>query len=176
MSKVDMMVDIETLGTRAGCVVLSIGAAVFDSESGNVVDSLHLTLQRDAQGAKHMFEDKETLAWWDTQPRAAWLAATQGAVPPSTALFKLDRLVSRRPPARVYCQGQDFDFPILAELARRFDRTLPWKHWQQRDTRTVYDEHGFDAKALVREGEHHNALDDCRHQIKCLMAARGVVL
>jgi len=40
----------------------------------------------------------------------------------------------------------------------------PWKFWQVRDTRTVYDLAGLSLKDLDQSNQHH-ALHDCLRQI-----------
>jgi hypothetical protein len=81
----------------------------------------------------------------------------------------------------VWAQGANFDFPILEALYDRFEVPVPWKFWVARDTRSVYHEAevlaGWDRKAFdaTREGTHHDALDDCRHQIAALTSARDAL-
>lgn len=72
---------------------------------------------------------------------------------------------------KFWCQGATFD-PVILEFAlSHYGLSLPWKFWNVRDTRTAYDVLGFNAKSVPREGVYHSALDDCKHQIKCLRMA-----
>ena len=46
------------------------------------------------------------------------------------------------------------------------DVEAPWKYWDVRDTRTIYELARFDLRSLKRSnGVHHNALDDAKHQV-----------
>jgi hypothetical protein len=64
---INVMVDIETLGTEPGCVVLSIGAVAFDKEMGFVEDFYEVinTVDSFSEGLTY---DNDTLAWWKKQP------------------------------------------------------------------------------------------------------------
>lgn len=171
--RTEMMFDIETLGTRAGCVVLSFAAVVYTSTKGVVIAGVSHVLSVPDQIRTGAHVDEGTAAWWATQSDAAWGAATSNPVSVRYATKELDALVLKHNPERIYCQGMDFDFPIFADLRRRFDLGSGWEHWKQRDTRTAYDEHGFDPKTVTRAGTHHDAASDCNHQIRCLIAARN---
>lgn len=52
----DVMLDIETLGTKPGCMVLSVGACTFNLATGEIGDEFYMTLQMNPQqavGADH---------------------------------------------------------------------------------------------------------------------------
>jgi DNA polymerase III epsilon subunit-like protein len=66
----DVMVDLETLGTVAGCVVLSIGAVGFDMD-GLDETGFHLTVNRESCEEAMLFVDPDTEAWWGRQSPVA---------------------------------------------------------------------------------------------------------
>ena len=183
--KIDIMVDLETLGTKPGSVILSIGVVAFDRITGKVLDEFHSILSQTDQAALGMTVDVNTLEWWSQQSEEAQKLleeASQDTAPrANTVLHDLERFVNRATSGRelqaVWAQGQDFDFSLLAELYRRsfkfsgLSDELPWPFWLHRDTRTAYDVCGFQTNTIPREGVHHDALSDCYHQVKCLTAA-----
>ncbi len=173
MSKVHMMLDLETLGTRPGSIVLSVAALMFDPADGKITAGTSDNIDIPAQMRMRMTVDDSTLEWWAGQPDAAWKAATRDPSAPAYVVKRITELVSKHAPDRIYAQGQDFDFPLFAALCRAVGAEVPWPHWRQRDTRTAYEEIGFDPKSVARTGTHHSAKDDCKHQIKCLQMARG---
>lgn len=59
-----------------------------------------------------------------------------------------------------------FDITILENWFRACNTPIPWKFWNVRDVRTIVDWFNIDTRSYEREGVHHNALDDCLHQIK----------
>src|SRR3990172_10155945 len=63
----DVMVDLETLGRRAGCAILSIGAVAFDAETGKMGPEFYMVVKM-ASCEKHgLHTDPETVAWWEKQ-------------------------------------------------------------------------------------------------------------
>jgi hypothetical protein len=79
-----IMLDIETLGTRPGAIVLAAAFVRFSDEA-----HCTLNLSMPDQTALGLEQDPDTLAWWHDQEAkhpGAWASATQGAVPLVTAL------------------------------------------------------------------------------------------
>jgi len=63
----DVMVDLETLGRRAGCAILSIGAVAFDAETGKMGPEFYMVVKM-ASCEKHgLHTDPDTVAWWEKQ-------------------------------------------------------------------------------------------------------------
>jgi len=187
------MLDLETLDTKPGATVLSIGAVLFDRETalccGNGMFYMEVNIA--SQLPFHTTVSADTMDFWArTDPE--WIEevmsdAYQAKLKPiGEVLDALDAWIQSHylkedfNLGTVWAQGQDFDFPILAEL---YDRVrdgkknletqsfLPWPFWRHRDTRTAYDVAGFDTGTVERTGKHHNALADCHRQIKCLWMA-----
>ena len=71
---------------------------------------------------------------------------------------------------RVWSQGANFDICILDHMFRHVGLTSPWKYNAVRDTRTLYDYIPENAWP-VRQGTHHNALDDAKYQAECVIVA-----
>jgi hypothetical protein len=176
-----MMVDIETCGTKPGCVVLSIGACVFDMSMPKDKDPhsavFYTVIDVPQQAEMGLFRDKNTMKWWGEQSEEARNEAFGGVTPPLNAADAFIGWATHfsRSCDRVYSQGQDFDFPILSAFvaaALGNDGNFPWKFWEQRDTRTFYDATtvALDVRPRFpkREGVYHNALDDAIYQAKCI--------
>ncbi len=71
----------------------------------------------------------------------------------------------------VWSHGANFDEPLWTAAAAAVGQGVPWKFWNVRCTRTAFDLRNFDPKSIAREGTHHNALDDAKHQARCVQAA-----
>ena len=174
----DVMVDLETLGTGPGCAILSIGAVAFDPQSGAIGHHFHTLVSTAACRSLGLREEVDTIAWWNRRPSEARAILAQAAASDVTLELALEGLTAflrshgGKPRVRVWGNGADFDNAILADLYRRLSKSLPWEFWNNRCFRTF--------KALAsdcepaREGVHHNALDDARHQAvwACRIAAR----
>lgn len=167
-----VMLDIETLGTRPGYVVLSIAAATF-RWNGTVPATFKINLDIEQQVEAGLLIDPDTEEWWEEQSAEAYGVSRTSPQPVKMALLDLSEWFDKNTNgnAHVYAQGQDFDAPMLAELYRRFDATPPWQFYQLRDTRTAYDIADLDRSKVSRLGVHHAAMDDVLHQIKCVVAA-----
>ena len=62
----DVMVDLETLGKRAGCVIVSVGAVKFDPKTGfvDVDNSFYKAITVESAMRYGLTVDPETLRWW----------------------------------------------------------------------------------------------------------------
>lgn len=180
-----VMIDLETLGTEAGCAILSIGAVAFGL--AGVGPELHVIVSRDSCARAGLAEDQDTLAWWMQQSREAQETlnhATEGGLLLTEALGQLANFMGlvaghdlRN--IKVWGNGSDFDIPILARAYKTAWTPVPWRFFNARCYRTL--------KNLLpsvqmpeRQGTHHNAVDDARtqalHAVKLLRALDHAVL
>lgn len=158
------MLDIETLGTRPECVILTLGAVKFNpftlDEPG---PGLYLRLDADEQIALGREVQEDTLQWWMTQAedvREEALGEGSDRVKLDDMYKQLNRfLVGAN---NIWCQGPAFDMVILENLYRQMGWPTPWQFWQIRDSRTLFGVHG-DPRVKGKAGL-HNALEDCVSQ------------
>ena len=66
----DCMIDLETLDTSPGAVVLTIGAVKFNPRGTGIIDELYIRVDVDEQIALGRTVDEGTVEWWSTQPQA----------------------------------------------------------------------------------------------------------
>lgn len=165
-----VMLDLETLGVAPGCVVLAIGAVAFDLD-GKTGEHFYRTISAESCRQHGLVEDPRTVEWWSQQPKEVRdaLMVDRRLVRDVAKEFHQWFLVAGA--EFVWCQGASFDVPIWEGVCRILKGPIPWKFWNVRDTRTVYDLFGFDPRDLLRAGKHHNALDDARFQVECVAAA-----
>ena len=166
----DVMIDIETLGTSIDCIILSIAAVEFDRFTGEINREFYEKIKpQHGQGRELSFD---TLKWWANQPSGAFSEAMSGRDNLSTVIWHLSKWWNQFHWEHFcWSQGTDFDIAILEHAFKTNNYYVPWKYNAKRDTRTAYDVCGFDPKSIEREGTYHNALDDCKHQVKCVVAA-----
>ena len=171
-----IMLDLETLGTEPGCVVLSIGAVVFDPQTKDVGREFYVNICPDDSTDHGLKTDPRTVEWWSQQSQEAQDALKTDrrilneALDEFTAWLHHESGFSCEQP-RIWCQGATFDAPILEAAYKALGQWAPWKFWNVRDTRTVYDLADFDHNSIEREGTYHNALDDAKHQVLCVQRA-----
>lgn len=170
---IDAMIDSETLGTEPGCTVLSIGVSVFERVIGDEKQSFYVEIDRASCKAMGLIEDPDTLAWWSRQSPEAQ-KCLYGTTPLMDALKALTEFYNFCQPQHIWAQGTDFDLSIIRAAYKAVGLQAPWRFNSARDTRTAYDVYRLDARAVPRTATYHNALDDARHQVKCLsIAMRG---
>lgn len=166
-----VMIDLETIGITPRAPILSIAAVEYTLQ-GTVLDTFHACIDITSydQLKPHFDIDYSTLKWWIGQPNVA--DVFMGSVKIHDALSEFVRWFSKMDPdtTQLWCQGADFDFPVLKHAMEVHGMQVPWKFWNQRDTRTLYSiVPRFSKPAIV--GTAHNALDDCINQIACVAKA-----
>lgn len=175
----DVMVDLEALGTGPGCAILSIGAVAFDPQTSDIGHDFHTLVSTASCRELGLREEAGAIAWWKKQPPEVQAILDQAAACDTTVAQALDGLAAflrshgGKPRVRLWGNGADFDNAILSDLYRRLGAPQPWEFWNNRCFRT-YKSLFADRCAPAREGVHHNALDDARHQAvwACSIAAR----
>lgn len=163
----EVMLDLETLSTRAHAVILVIAAIKFNRDDPETaLDSLQFFYRRikiNSCSEIGMHTDPKTSEWWERQdPIIREEAFKKERVEIRHALEEFTKFYSHS--THIWSQGANFDIPILDEAYRRCNLDPPWKFWHARDTRTVYDLAGMTSKDLPK-GDLHHALYDCHRQI-----------
>lgn len=169
-----IMIDIETLGSRPGSVIASIGAVAFDPVAGTIDDGGFQVCVDivDAQ-RRGLRIDAATVSWWFKQVAEARAALT--ATQPLSLEDALNRLrfywvdkAARFP----WSHGVGFDIVLLDSGYVACGTKAPWDFWNARDTRTIYALAGINPKDFFEPGATaHNALDDARAQARAVIAA-----
>jgi hypothetical protein len=159
----NVMIDLETLGRRAGCAIRSIGAVAFDPETGKLGKELYVVVDRQSQPNLHT--DPETLKWWEGQSVEARAVLTDtSAISLGDALIKFNQYLSQFnfTKVKIWGNGADFDNAIMASCYAAAGLEVPWSFWNNRCYRTLKGVIG--GPKIKREGTYHNALDDAKTQ------------
>lgn len=171
----NVMIDIETLGKKRGCPVLSIAAVQFDLQSGCVGEVFYRRMRYGA-ATRYGIPDKATLAWWDEQSREARDEAFLGDCHPKDVAHEYRHFIHDTVGDNCipWGNGSVFDITILEGWFDAVDPLVdskgndiyPWKFWNIADLRTLVRLSGLDVRAIPFTGEKHNALADALHQVK----------
>lgn len=160
---VDISVDLETLGRRPGCKILSIGAVVFTREG--LGKEFYTALTTADQEGLH--EDPETMRWWQQQSaEARSVFFDEQKLSFVSGLCTFSDWLRAQGFKRQLClwgNGADFDNAILHLAFDAAGVALPWEFWNNRCYRTLKNLPGA-PKLAKREGVYHNALDDAKTQ------------
>lgn len=164
----NLMIDLETLDTKATSAILSVGICAFDIHG--IHDQQYFVLECQEQLNKGRTISFDTLEWWFRQDKAVTDAVfNQKKMSVKRFLDGLGYFCSKNNIRKVYAQGTDFDIAMMTHIHNQYDQQLPWDFWLVRDTRTVYDM--MQSQKPTREGTHHNAMDDAIYQAECVIQA-----
>ena len=168
----NVMLDLETLGTQPGCVVLSIGAVGFD-ETGLSTERFYQVISIADSARLGLAREPDTVAWWvrqspdarqvlvDAAGSTSEIGATTTCLPVADALHAFTEFLSQfgGSQVRLWGNGPDFDNAILATVYRTARIEVPWKFYHNRCLRTL---RGLCPSVMSppRLGVNHNALDD----------------
>ena len=157
------MLDLETLGTRPGCVILTLGAVKFDPYSlREPGPGIYFRVDVDEQTALGREVQEDTLNWWLSQAEDIREEALgeSDRVSLDTLYRDLNKFLVGVD--NIWAQGPVFDIAILENLYRQCGWPTPWQFWQISDSRTLFKTHG-DPRVKGKAGL-HNALEDCVSQ------------
>ncbi len=166
-----LMIDIETTGTDPGCRVLTIGAFGFAKDGTQVEFYKHFDpVKLHAEG----FQDSvATMDWWTKRDEKAFAEAFGGTDDPASGIADFKHFcfqnfdMGKNSGFQVWCNGLDFDFPILKAFFAHYGFHFPWKFWDQYDYRTVKNIF-TDIKNYEHNEGAHNALEDAKAQMRGL--------
>jgi len=170
-----VMIDLETLATVPGAVVLEIAAVCFDPEKMETGPSFSREVSMRAPDQQLRVVDEETFQWWAKN-------IAEGLMMPGLhqgsnlrdAVIELTEFMRQKWDmlGEVWSWGIDFDLAILSDAMRDYRIDSPWSYAQQRDARTLCKVCG-----VRREGEiEHIALDDAMQEAVAVMKAMDVAL
>lgn len=158
--------DLETLGTSAGCVILSIGAVKFDPFGESVVDTFYSNIDIESSVDFGLEIEPKTLKWWMQQDKQAKDDLFKNEKPIAQVLenFVTWLGVENRNNILIWGNGSDFDNAILSSTYSKAGCNPPWLHQNNRCLRTLLSLADIDKKNHLMTGTLHNALDDAIYQ------------
>lgn len=155
-----MMIDTETWGLAANSAIRSIGVTVFSpyAQNGLMLDKYY-TAVTDETGVRQ----DDTVEWWNKQSVEAQ-SVFNDPMPLVNSLKQLKELFYRHECNCVWAHGSVFDIPLLENAFARSWMKAPWKYWNIRDTRTIYDLAREKPTSLPGFMVKHHALHDAVNQ------------
>lgn len=159
----DLMIDIEGLGTGPDTTILTIAAQAFDPVGTGYYDQYYYC-RVDLESQENRSIQQSTIDWWATQPAAAREEAfgETDRIPLDQALINLGRLAWHA--KRIWANGPTYDMNILEHAYKSYGQNIPWQFYNVRDARTVYSLY----PDLPKPPTSHHALEDCKRQIDLL--------
>ena len=160
----DIMIDIESLDTTPDCVILTIGAVLFDPKGQGIIDKIEIrpTIEDQTEIYKRSINDG-TVDWWSKQSPEAIEEAMgdRDRVLFSEAMSQLYKFCWNQ--GKPWSHGAPFDIVVMEHAWRQLGQLAPWPYYNVRDTRTLFDI----ASVSLKDGGHvtsHKAVEDAERQ------------
>lgn len=166
-----IMLDLETWGTKAGSALRSIGAVTFNPYTGDMGDEFYRNIDKQSCLDAGLSIDPGTERWWSEQSKEAQDSLLVDPKPLGEVVRDFATWWIKSRGVQVWSQGSNFDSVLWEAACLAMKARVPWKFFDTRDTRTVYELCGLDTRSVLRDGTYHNALDDAKHQVRCIRAA-----
>ncbi len=183
--EVHVMLDLETLGLVKNAVITRIAAVAFNIDDGTVEDEIDIRVNAKSCVNAGLKIEGSTVEWWLKQDEKliqdTLITSFFEGEPLSEALqhftLWIEGLKKKYDTwnVMVWGNGACADNTWMHSAYQACHLDVPWKFYQDRDLRTlVYLGQvltGFShKKTLLFEGQRHNPIDDCKHQITYAVA------
>lgn len=163
----DVMIDIETMGTRSTSMIVQIGACYFDRETGEIGKTFKININ---PLDDKLTVDWHTIKWWLIQSEEARNSIIDESFHDTySALTELQDFLNIE--AKYIWSHATFDIPILLNAFHVYNLKFPLHYTKMRDIRTLMDIANHKGNKQARVGTHHDALDDCEFQVKYCVEA-----
>lgn len=175
MTKIGIMLDIETLSTDNRSYVYEVGAIKFDQKTLDIFDKRLWLLNGEGQENRHISPD--TLEWMARTPGRweAFAKSRSGGLSVSVWYEKfLDFLYTPSTGTQIWTKG-NFDVPILGSLMRDEKRHVPWSYNHIRDFRTLLKVANGLGVETDSSKPTHDALEDCELQFDNFVKIMGAL-
>jgi len=177
----DVMIDIETLANTSNSAISQVAAIIFDRENGNIIDEFkrNVNLQTCIDIGLEMNVD--TIEWWLSQTKKAQESilkkprqSIKGVLTDLSTFIKKNWVILHNNKTlndfqindvKIWCHAT-FDEPVLSNAYNKCQIEEPWHFRGVRDLRTIIDLANYDIYKNENTGIAHDALDDCKFQIK----------
>ena len=164
----DIMCDIESLGTLPNSAIISIGAVAFDYNSG-INSKFYKVVKPDLTKYSVTYD---TIKWWMKQSEEAKTVFSDSTLSTFDALYIFRSWLSSLTIQHIWAHPSSFDLVILENAFRKENIEVPWNYKQLRDSRTLLDIAGV---KITKIGVQHNALDDAIAQAEAVINARNLI-
>lgn len=180
-----VMIDLETLGTVSGSVIVSIGACLFDIEKDYKANNLADLNDNDLFEANIDIEssiemgfttDEDTLKWWSQQKSEVMEEFLKNTQPLTKVLNDFKLWCENKNVKYSWSHGAAFDIAMLEFAFKKCKLETPWKFWDVRDTRTtLWFAYGNELSKTDDFGDKHNALHDTLAQVFRIQKAYKII-
>lgn len=167
------MLDFETLGNGKDKCVCQVGAVYFNNITGELGNEFKANINAASHEIYGGKLDASTVYWWLKQSEQARKSITEGELRDIKAVFiDLNTFLSN---AKRIWSHATFDFVTLVDTMKQLGIKPSFHYKYGLDLRTLTYLGGISIDKTERQGTHHDALDDCKHQVKYCVASLNAV-
>lgn len=172
-----VMVDVESMGTKSHSALVSIGAVMFNLQDYAIGPQFHIAVHLASSVGFGMTMDPSTVMWWLRQGQAARDAILTNLYSLDDALRQFDdwyRGNCEPKDTRTWGNSSRFDLGILETAHELTGIEVPWRWNLETCFRTVRSMNDHIVKYDVSEkvGTAHHAVDDAIFQVNHLFKVR----
>lgn len=177
LPRLDIMIDMETVSNAENAGILSLAFLPFNkNEEVTDFESFYKVIDLSScyMAGMNMVGCQD---WWTKQDPKAVSAIVNAPKKENissviNAAYAYLSALAEQYELIIWSRGTDYDFPKLEWCIRKFvEKPYPYKYYNKRDVRTWIKETGLDESQFEFQGIKHDAMDDCRHQVKLLQAS-----
>jgi len=192
MNRIDIMVDLETLGLKDNATVFQVSAVMFDISNGKIKSGFNKIIDIEKED---MVVDGSTIKWWLKTDKELLdkLINDDNSLPASSVWQLFNSWISCEvgnndlSSKNVYLWGNGilFDNQKVKTQMEKFGIKYPIHYTNDRDVRTILDlacdKTSFSCdkiKASVSDESEtkHDALDDCRYQVRLVSFCYDILM
>lgn len=170
----DMMIDIETMGTGNNAVMIQLAGVFFNRDTGETGDEFCMGIDVNSCLEWGFTTDQATIDWWAKQDQniLRHIQETANRVDYVIPRF-YDFYKNTTGDIKIWSHAT-FDFVIVQNYLAKIGKKMV--HKNARDIRTLVDLSGIDLERYDWKDKTHDALDDCKFQIKYCVDAMNRLL
>lgn len=168
----DLMIDIETMGNTSNAAMIQLAGVYFDRKTGETGAEFCRSLDLQSCLDCGFEKTQSTEDWWATQNQDVLNGIFAKAERPDDVIYDFSLFLKRD---AIVWSHATFDFPIVQNYLKKFTKSY-MNYKGARDIRTLVDLSGIDlTKYDWNTDKTHNALDDCKFQIKYCVDAMNML-
>lgn len=174
----NLMIDIETMSNTSNAVMIQLAGVYFDPVTGETEgefwEDFCKSISIDSCIAAGFETNESTVKWWSQQNQDTLKSIIESGEDAQEVMMQFsDFIEPNRKDLKVWSHAT-FDFVIVQNYLLRFGLE-PMPYRGARDIRTLVDLSGIDLQKYDRSKYTHNALDDCKFQIKYCVDAMNLI-
>jgi len=172
----NIMIDLETLSTANNASILTIGAIKFNRNDFKITKKFYKRITKESNKQFNRDFNQDTIDWWNTQSEQAKseIFENKDRINLNLGLQELSIFIGNSR-AKIWANGVAFDINILESAYEACGLEVPWKFFNVRDVRTIYDLGDLNLNNFKRQNNLlnncHNALADCETQLAAMEQA-----